>query len=79
MTKRCPFVVLQECIEDKCAVWRVTPDGVGYCGAGGPPLYEKVEINPTVEIKADDPMMIAIEKQTTDGGRMARQTRRPRS
>lgn len=77
MTKRCPFVVLQECIEDKCAVWRVTPDGVGYCGAGGMPSFGPADSAGAPD--AGDPAAISFDKQTTDGARMARHTRRPRS
>jgi len=74
--KRCPFVVLTECFEDKCAVWRVGRDGVGYCGAGGPP-----ERGPSPRTAPDnsDPTAISIDKQTTDGAPLGRQTRRHRS
>lgn len=74
--KRCPFVVLQDCFEDKCAVWRIGRDGVGYCGAGGPP-----ERGPATRPASGviDTTAISIDKQTTDGAPLGRQTRRQRS
>lgn len=76
MSKRCPFVVLTECFEDKCAVWRVGRDGVGYCGAGGIPSFGPVTGQEPI---GGDPAAMDLEKQTTNGAQIARQTRRSRS
>lgn len=76
MRKRCPFVVLTECFEDKCAVWRVGRDGVGYCGAGGIPSFSPVTGPAPI---GGDPVAMDLEKQTTDGAPLGRQTRRHRS